>query len=80
MSMTILIGAWAVANDAAPSALSVKRQMVVCMNKRMSADPVLSYNDARRDCKEAVAARNPVNTGKHSLTANAADARVLKSP
>ena len=47
-----------------------KRQLSDCMTKRMSADKGLSYNDARRVCKErlqppkdTLASINPVDTG-----------------
>jgi hypothetical protein len=36
------------------AAVIAKRQLNECMNKRMSADKNLSYNDARRVCKERV--------------------------
>jgi hypothetical protein len=66
--------------DAAP--VSAKRQMVICMNKGMSANKTLSYNDAQRDCKEKLLAHVQTGngTGKRQLTANAADAPALKSP
>jgi hypothetical protein len=35
-------------------ALSVKRQVVDCMNKRMAANRTLSYNDASRECRAQV--------------------------
>jgi hypothetical protein len=47
---TLLVGAQAFAADPAnPSKIS-RRQMVDCMMKRMSADKVLSYNNAAKDC------------------------------
>jgi hypothetical protein len=69
----------AIAEDGTQN-ISVKRQMVLCMNKSMSANKTLSYNDAERDCKQNVLARNPIATAKRSLTANAADTPTLKNP
>jgi hypothetical protein len=58
--------------------LSLKRQMVACMTKSMSANRTLSYNDAQKDCKDRVSAQNGI--GKRALAANAADAPALKNP
>ena len=59
---------------------SVKRQMVQCMSKSMSANKTLSYNDAERDCKQNLAARDTTATAKRALTANAAVTPALKNP
>jgi hypothetical protein len=65
--------------DAAP--VSAKRQMVICMNKSMSANKTLSYNDAQRACKERLSALSQSGgIGKHALAANASDAPALKTP
>jgi hypothetical protein len=60
--------------------LSLKRQMVACMNKSMSANRTLSYNDAQKDCKDRVLANGQNGIGKRALAANAADAPALKNP
>ncbi len=60
--------------------LSVKRQIVLCMTKSMSANKTLSYSEAERDCKQTLAARNTIPTAKRALTANAADTPALKNP
>jgi hypothetical protein len=60
--------------------LSLKRQMVACMNKSMSANRTLSYNDAQKDCKDRVLANGQNGMGKRALAANAADAPALKNP
>jgi hypothetical protein len=36
---------------------SAKRQLVMCMTKRMSDSKTLSYNDASKLCKEELAAQ-----------------------
>jgi hypothetical protein len=71
----------AVADDADAAPVSAKRQMVICMNKSMSANRTLSYNDAQRACKERLLTRSPSGgIGKHALAANATDALALKTP
>jgi hypothetical protein len=60
--------------------LSLKRQIVACMNKSMSANRTLSYNDAQKDCKDRVLASGQNGIGKRALAANAADAPALKNP
>jgi hypothetical protein len=59
---------------------SLKRQMVVCMTKSMSANRTLSYNDAQKDCKDRILAAGQTAIGRRALAANAADAPVLKTP
>jgi hypothetical protein len=51
------------------AAVIAKRQMSDCMSRRMAADKGLSYNEARRVCKErlqppkdTLASINPVDT------------------
>jgi len=58
----------ALAQPESPAVIA-KRQLSECMTKRMSADKSLSYNDARRVCKErlqppkdTLAAINPADT------------------
>jgi hypothetical protein len=58
---------------------SLKRQIAACMNKSMSANRTLSYNDAQKDCKERVLAAGPNAIGKRALADNAADAPALKN-
>jgi hypothetical protein len=71
LSSAILLAAPAVAQPESPAVLA-KRQLNECMSKRMAADKALSYNDARRTCKERLqppkelAANNPVETGTKS--------------
>ena len=55
------------------AAVIAKRQLSECMTKRMSADRALSYNDARRVCKErlqppkdTLAAINPADAAGKS--------------
>jgi hypothetical protein len=57
----------AVSQESEGAALSAKRQMVICMNKSMSSDKTLSYNEALKNCKERLSAR----IGKRALAANA---------
>ncbi len=76
-----MLSAAAVAEEAKVPALSIKRQIVACMIKSMTANRTLSYNDAERICKESVTARNqPAVTAKRALTADAAVAPALKTP
>jgi hypothetical protein len=37
-----------------PSPISAKRQLVDCMNRRMSASRTLAYNEAAKQCKQQV--------------------------
>ena len=60
--------------------ISLKRQMVMCMNKSMAADRTLSYNAAQKDCKDRLLTQTQHAIGKRALAANAADAPVLKNP
>ena len=60
--------------------LPLKRQMAACMNKSMSANKSLSYNDAQKDCKDRVLASGQNGIAKRALAANAADAPALKTP
>ena len=47
----MLIGAQSVAAPP-PSPTLMKRQISECMTKKMMANKTLSYNDARKGCKE----------------------------
>jgi hypothetical protein len=56
--------------EPASQSVSTKRQIIDCMSKRMSANRLLSYNDAMRACKdklqprqEALAGINPSEAG-----------------
>lgn len=80
LSVGTLNSAAAFAGDAAASQSSMKRQMIICMNKSMSASRTLSYNDALRDCKEIVIAHTHEAGNKRALTASTADAPRLKTP
>lgn len=54
------LGLWtggASAADAASHAPSSKRQLAMCMTKRMSDNRTLSYNDATKLCKEQLEAQ-----------------------
>ncbi len=79
LTVSALTATPASADDGAAS-VSVKRQMVLCMSKSMSANKTLSYNEAERECKQNLAARDPIATAKRALTANAADTPALKNP
>jgi hypothetical protein len=64
----MVIGATAAAVEPGQSAL-MKQQMIDCMNKKMSVNKTLSYNDAMRACKvrlqpskDTLAANNAVAT------------------
>jgi hypothetical protein len=65
----IFIGAHTALAQPESAAVIAKRQLSECMSRRMSADKSLSYNDARRVCKErlqpakdTLASINPVDT------------------
>jgi hypothetical protein len=60
--------------------LPLKRQIVACMNKSMSANRTLSYNDAQKDCKDRILASSQNAIGKRALSANASDVPALKNP
>jgi hypothetical protein len=66
---TLILGAHTALAQPQSAAVLAKRQLSECMSKRMSADKGLSYNDARRVCKErlqppkdTLASINPVDT------------------
>jgi len=66
---TLIVGAHTAIAQPQSAAVLAKRQLSECMSKRMSADKSLSYNDARRVCKErlqppkdTLASINPVDT------------------
>jgi hypothetical protein len=63
----------AVSQESEGASLSAKRQMVICMNKSMSADKTLSYNQALKDCKERLSA----SIGKRAVAANAVAANAV---
>ena len=48
----MLIGAQSVAAPPPSPSTLMKRQMTECMTKKMTANKTLSYNDARKGCKE----------------------------
>ena len=65
----ICIGAHTALARPESAAVIAKRQLSDCMTRRMAADKSLSYNDARRVCKErlqppkdTLASINPVDT------------------
>jgi hypothetical protein len=64
----ICVGAHTALAQPESPAVIAKRQLSECMTRRMSADKNLSYNDARRVCKEHLqppkdlALVNPVET------------------
>jgi hypothetical protein len=67
----LILSAYAATATPERAAVVAKRQLSECMTKHMSADRNLSYNDARRVCKEhlqppkdTLAAINPVDAGK----------------
>jgi len=70
-SAILLIAPAATAQPESPAVLA-KRQLSECMSKHMSADKALSYNDARRMCKELLqpprdlASINPLEPGSKS--------------
>ena len=49
---TVLLSAHALAAPPANQAVVMKRQIQECMARRMGANKTLSYNDAKRSCKE----------------------------
>jgi hypothetical protein len=57
-AIALLIASQALASDWKAQPLAVKRQMVSqiisCMKKRMSADRLVSYNEASKICRESV--------------------------
>jgi hypothetical protein len=57
-----LISEGARAADVAPHPLSAKRQLVLCMTKRMADSKTLSYNDATKLCKEQLEAQRDTLT------------------
>jgi hypothetical protein len=66
----MLIGAQSVASPPPSQSTSMNRQISDCMTKKMSANRTLSYNDARKACKERlqpakdeVASNTPVPAG-----------------
>jgi hypothetical protein len=70
---TLILGAHTALAQPQSAAVLAKRQLSECMSKRMSADRGLSYNDARRVCKErlqppkdTLASINPVDTATKS--------------
>ena len=70
----VLIGAQSVAAPPpSPSAL-MKRQMSECMTKRMTANKTLSYNDARKGCKEVL------QPGKDEVASITPVPAVIKTP
>jgi hypothetical protein len=79
-SMSMLNASAAFSQEPQSPPLPLKRQMVACMNKSMSANRTLSYNEAQKDCKERVLAAGQNAIGKRALAANAADAPALKNP
>ena len=50
--------AQALAVNPPDSSRIARRQLVDCMMKRMSADKVVSYNDASKACKDQLKAQN----------------------
>jgi hypothetical protein len=78
--MAMLNASAAFSQEAQNPPLPLKRQMAACMNKSMSANRTLSYNDAQKDCKDRVLASGQNAIGKRALAANAADAPALKNP
>jgi hypothetical protein len=78
--MAVLNASAAFSQEPPSPPLSLKRQMVACMTKSMSANRTLSYNDAQKDCKDRVLAAAQSGIGKRALAANAADAPALKNP
>jgi hypothetical protein len=55
---TLLVGIQALAADPTNPSKIPRRQMVDCMMKRMSADKVLSYNSAAKDCINQLKVQN----------------------
>jgi hypothetical protein len=80
LAISMLSASWAIADEPAAVAVSIKRQMVVCMNKNMAADRTLSYNEAQKDCKDRLVARGQPPIGKQALASNAADSAAHKTP
>jgi hypothetical protein len=79
LAVSALVAAQASADEGTAN-VPMKRQIILCMSKNMSANKTLSYNDAERECKQNLAARNPIVAAKRALTANAADTPALKNP
>jgi hypothetical protein len=70
----MLIGAQSVAAPPPSPSTLVKRQMTECMTKRMSANKTLSYNDARKGCKERL------QPGKDEVASNTPVPAAIKTP
>ena len=69
-SSLILVGAYSARAVPESAAVIAKHQLIECMTKRMFADRSLSYNDAKRACKErlqppkdTLASINPIESG-----------------
>ena len=69
----LFLGAHTAQAQPESAAVIAKRQMSECMTKRMSADKGVSYNEARRVCKErlqppkdTLAAINPADAAGKS--------------
>lgn len=70
----LFLGAQALADDSkSPSALS-RRQLTGCMIKRMTADRIISYNEATKVCKAQL------GTEKASLASNNTVAKPANNP
>ena len=70
----MLIGAQSVAAPPPSPSTQMKRQMAECMTKRMTANKTLSYNDARKGCKEVL------QPGKDEVASITPVPAVIKTP
>jgi hypothetical protein len=52
----IFVNAQAIAVDTISHSASPRRQLIACMNKRMSASRSISYNEASKVCKDQLKA------------------------
>jgi len=67
-----LLGANAPAAPPVSQAAIIKRQLHECMARRMGANKTLSYNDAKRTCKERA---QPAKEALASITPNESGAK-----
>jgi hypothetical protein len=54
----IFVNAQAIAVESMSHSLSPRRQLIACMNKRMSASRTISYNEAAKGCRDQLKAES----------------------
>jgi hypothetical protein len=58
MAGMIFVGGQAFAGNALSQAAMNRRQLINCMNKTMSSNKAISYNEATKVCKDQLKAQN----------------------